>query len=301
MATGKLTFPVAIIFCLTMTAAGFRDLSDLLPLAAAGMTAYLLIELNTSFSLIRTRTTLHASLFLFFYAGCPFLRTYSHEVWIPLLFLGSIYSLFQSHESSNPSFPAFHLFLCMGIGSLILPWGLYFMPFMYVFMAVLHSLGARSFFAGIIGVVLPYLLLLCFQLYTGELEGTFLPFIRLAHPPAIDYRALSLQQLLTGGAVALLTVVNGVQVMANRHHDKLQTRILLRITLFTGVLAILAGVLLPSSFNTALVILLTVYAITGGYVFVLTSGRFTNIYLWVTLLVWIAVTLFNTWTALYNS
>ncbi len=301
LAKGKLTFPFAIIFCLTMTAAGFRNLSDLLSLAIAGLMTYMLIELNTSFSLIRTRTTLHASLFLFFYAGCTFLHDYSQEVWIPLLFLGSIFGLFYSHRASNPSFPVFHSFLLIGIESLIFPWCLYITPFIYIIMAVLHSLNARSFFSGIIGLALPYLLLLCFNLYWGNPDDTFQPFILFAHPPSIDYRALSLQQLFTGGAVVLLTAVNSIQVIANGHRDKLHTRILLRITVFSGILAVLMGILFPSSFNTALTILLTIYAITGGYVFMLTSGRFTNILLLITLLVWIAVTVFNIWTDLFNS
>ena len=87
LVTGKATFPVAVIFCLAMTAISFGSPADLLPLFSGGLTAYLLIELNTSFSLIRTRTTFHAALFLLFYASCVLPHGHSTEAWIPFLFV----------------------------------------------------------------------------------------------------------------------------------------------------------------------------------------------------------------------
>lgn len=94
LATGRATLPVTIIICLIMYGITYQEKTDLLSLAIHGAIVYCLIELNTTFSLIRTRTTLHAALFLFFLSGLPFLHTYSHEQWIPLLFTVSflIYS-----------------------------------------------------------------------------------------------------------------------------------------------------------------------------------------------------------------
>ena len=94
LATGKIIFPVAVVFCLISSALGLNKPENLIPLIACGITTYLLIELNTTFSLIRTRTTLHASLFLYFYSSCLFLHEYSPETWIPLLYVGSISCLF---------------------------------------------------------------------------------------------------------------------------------------------------------------------------------------------------------------
>ena len=78
LATGRATLPVTIIICLIMYSITYQEKTDLLSLAIHGAIVYCLIELNTTFSLIRTRTTLHAALFLFFLSGLPFLHTYSH-------------------------------------------------------------------------------------------------------------------------------------------------------------------------------------------------------------------------------
>ena len=66
LATGRATLPVTIIICLIMYGITYQEKTDLLSLAIHGAIVYCLIELNTTFSLIRTRTTLHAALFLFF-------------------------------------------------------------------------------------------------------------------------------------------------------------------------------------------------------------------------------------------
>lgn len=107
LVTGRATLPVTIIICLIMYSITYQEKTDLLSLAIHGAIVYCLIELNTTFSLIRTRTTLHAALFLFFLSGLPFLHTYSHEQWIPLLFTVSFSYLFRSYESVYAPIPVF--------------------------------------------------------------------------------------------------------------------------------------------------------------------------------------------------
>lgn len=301
LATGKTTFPVAIVFCLAMTGLGFNDLTDLIPLIVCGMTTYLLIEQNTTFSLIRTRTTLHASLFLFLYSCCPFLHSYSHETWIPLLYVASISCLFRSYESSHSSTQIFHAFLLLGIASLILPYLLYLTPLIYCFMTALRSLNPRSFFAGLIGISVPYFLSTSYYLYTDNPSAIAEPFTRLVHIPPIDYSVLTLPQLASGGLALALTAISSVQTISKGYQDKVQTRIMLRIIIWCSVATLILAAVLPSSFNTFFLILLVVNAITSGHLFALTFNRFTAILLWVTVAAWILLISFNLWITLFNS
>ena len=158
LATGRATLPVTIIICLIMYGITYQEKTDLLSLAIHGAIVYCLIELNTTFSLIRTRTTLHAAIFLFFLSGLPFLHAYSHEQWIPLLFTVSFSYLFRSYESVYAPVPIFHSFLCLGISSFLLPQVLYFVPLIYFYMIGLRAFTLRTFFAGLIGLLLPYMI-----------------------------------------------------------------------------------------------------------------------------------------------
>ena len=112
-------------------------------LCAAG--TYLLIELNTTFALIHTRTTLPSALFLTLYAFCPFLHAYTPAVWLPVLFLGILFALFQSYEAFYASTPVYHAFLLLGLGSLAIPPVLYLIPLIYIAMGDLRSFSARTF------------------------------------------------------------------------------------------------------------------------------------------------------------
>lgn len=297
LTTGKATFPVAVIFCLVMAGVYFQNLAGLLPPVAAGLTSYLLIELNTSFSLIRTRTTFHAALFLLFYASCVFPHSNPYDIWIPLLFVAGMFFLFQSYESPYASTPIFHSFLCLGLGSLIFPHLLYFIPLMYIFMGALRSLNLRCFCAGLIGTATPYWLLLCYHLYTGNPTDTFRPFILLAHPPHIDYSSITLAEVVSAGVVFILTAVGGALVISKGFQDKVQTRIMLRIMLLTGMATTIMAALLPGHFTACFGILLVVHAVMNSHLLVLTYNKFTQIMTWIILGVWVSLTLYNIiWT-----
>ncbi|MFR3188021.1 MAG: hypothetical protein ACLTOV_08715 [Phocaeicola sp.] len=109
---------------------------------------YLLIELNTAFSLIRVRSNFAPAMFLLFAAACPFLAPYTAKSWIPVLCLIALFALFRSYESKYASIPIFHAFLCIGIGSMIMPHLLLFSPLIFLQMLELRSFHIRTFFAG---------------------------------------------------------------------------------------------------------------------------------------------------------
>ena len=93
---------------------------------------YLIIELNTTFALIRTRTTLPSSFFLVCFSVCPFLHTFGTETFLPLLFIGMLFSLFKSFESPYASTTIYHAFCSVGIIGIIIPQTLYLTPVLYL-------------------------------------------------------------------------------------------------------------------------------------------------------------------------
>lgn len=300
LATGRMTLPVAVVICLIMCGITYQAQTDLLSLCINGLIAYCLIELNTTFSLIRTRTTLHVALFLLFFAGFPFLHTYSHEQWIPLLFIISLSYLFRSYESPYAATPVFHSFLFLGIGSFILPQVLYFAPLLYFYMIALRAFTIRTFLAGLIGLLTPYWIVLSYHLYTGKPELAWRPFAELASFTPIDYSILTLTQLVSGGAAILIAAICCIESILHSYQDKVQTRIMLRILIITGSATLLCMGLFPSHFNTFLLMTLIVGSIMGGHLLALTFNRFTRIFLWAALGLWACTCIFNLWMHLFN-
>lgn len=75
--------------------------------------------------------------------------------FVPLAFLIATSQLFSSYESPYPAGSIFHAFFFIGLGSLLFPQLLYFVPLFYLGMISFRSLSLKSFFAGLTGLCMP--------------------------------------------------------------------------------------------------------------------------------------------------
>ena len=93
MAKGRFTFPVAILICLLLRIITGNEWQDVINLLVCALTAYLLIEINTAFTLIRTRSTLHVSFYVpvhglpvsAFLPVCRFCATHFSDRYFPII------------------------------------------------------------------------------------------------------------------------------------------------------------------------------------------------------------------------
>ncbi len=302
IATGRITLPAAILVSVAVGLANITHWTDIFSLAVCALTAYLLIEMNTAFALIRTRTALPAAMFMTLYVSCPFLYTYSKEIWTPLLLLAALFSLFRSYESKHASTTIFHAFLLLGMGSFLTPHILYFVPLLYAIMGSLRSLNPRTFFAGLMGILTPYWILLCYHLYFSDtLKDVYSPFQEAIHFSAIDYSAITLPQAVSVLIIFLIAAVGSIQGLMSAYQEKVQTRILLRSLIFTEASVLLLACLQPQHLNTLLPVFLAIGSVMSGHLFALTFNRFTRICFPAVLALGGFVCLFNLWMHLFKS
>lgn len=301
VATGRFTLPVVILVCLflwVLTSGKWQDAISLLTCAA---TAYLLIEVNTAFALIRTRTAAHVSLYVFLTTICLFLHPLQLTTFVPLAFLISVSQLFRSYESANASESIFHAFLFIGIGSLMFPQLLYFIPLFYLSMISFRSLSLKSFFAGIIGLTVPYWFLFGYAFYYDQMDLFYRPLLEVIHFQPISYYALGLEQLISCGVVTLISLVSSVHYFNVSYLDKVRTRIFLFFLIAVEVWTYLLGILQPQHFNVLLQIQIITGSILTGHLFTLTRNRFTGIFFIITFVILIALTIYNLWMQFFNS
>lgn len=301
IATGRLTLPVAILLSLLTGGILCQNWSHVLSLGIGMLITGLMIEMNTTFALIRTRSTLPPALFLITFFLCPFLYSYSAESWFPLLFAGMLSSLFRSYESRYNSSSIFHAFLLIGIGSWVLPSCLFFIPFLYLHMIGLRSLSPRTFFAGIVGLSLPYWFMLCYGTYNGEPDFILTPFRQLGQDWIPDYSTLTLSQCISWGVFFLLAVISSTQNFQVSRQDKVQTRIMIQSLRFTGIEVMLLMLWQPQHFNALFPILIMIGAIMHGHLFALLFNRFTRYYFLCMLLLTLFAGIFNIWMHFFNS
>ncbi len=297
-AIGRGTLPVAAVITVLFWVLSFlsqREWINIISLAAAGLNAYLLLELNTRFTLIRTRTTLPAVFFLLFYAVMPFLHVSSPASLLPVLFILMMGSLFRSYESMYASATIFRAFFCLGIASLVLPCVVWVGPLLYLHMVNLRSLNVRTFFAGIIGILLPYWFLCGYYILMGCLPEFYAPPSWAACRIVPDYSALPLSLRVSWMVVVFLFIVYAVFYLRLAQKDKVQTRILLHIFIWMGVWINLVMLVYPVYVDSLLPVLLLFCSMLGGHLFSLNFNRFARAFFFVTLILWVLLCLFNLW------
>lgn len=294
IATGIMTLPVAIIISLVIWITAYNNLLELVPFIIGGITAYLLIELNTFFALIRSRSSLPSALFVILYSSSLFLHEYGKgECWILLLFLGSFYCLLRGHELKNTPGYTFHAFLGLGIASMIVPDLIYCIPLLFITMIQMRMLNLRTFFAGILGYCIPFWILTGYDLYKGNEIQVLTWFNGITQWSLQDYLNIPLPQSVTVIFVLLLSAISGINSMLLSLNDKVRTRIFIRVINITGIYITSLLVIKPMMINSLLPILMALASILFGYTMILKSNKFTNIFMIITVIFIAALAAFN--------
>ena len=312
IATGRLTFPVAVLISIVLWVVPFADKTELLSLLAGGITTYLLIELNTTFALIRTRTEMPSALFICLYSSLLFLHPYQHTCWIQLFFMGTMFGLFYSYESRQAPLYIFHAFLCLGLGSLIINDLIWLLPFIFIAMIILRSLNARSFFAGIIGLTLPYWVILGYYIIldiTGQVSfegfgvdqllteyfGDVIPLSTSLEGIIQEYHELGLVKGACYAVVLSLSLVGTACCHYNSFNDKVRTRCFIGALVPLEIGIILLVIIHPGLSDALLPIQLVFASLTCSYLFALISSRFVYYFLLTVMGLAVGIMALNLW------
>lgn len=174
--TGEFTLPVMALLTLPLWALpDWANWSLWAGLVLTGFTAYLIMELNNRNTLLRIRSRMMSTTFLFLMLICPQLHGLHSGMLSMLLWVLSYHTLFASYQHRRPEGYVFHTFLCVGLGSLLFPPLLLFaLGFYFCLLIPLRGLTWRTFMAGIFGLALPYWASAAYAIWHNRLDSAFL-------------------------------------------------------------------------------------------------------------------------------
>ena len=294
IATGRMTLPVAIILSVILWITAFSDKMEAASFITGGLVTYLLIEFNTSFALIRSRSSLPSALFAILYSSSLFLHEYGKgECWILLLFMGSLYCQLKSYELKKASPYIFHAFLWLGIGSLIEPGVILSAPLMFIMMFQLRSFCLKTFLAGIVGICTPYWLIIGYDLYCGNIPVFFTLFDNVLEWNIDIYRNMPIHHIVTAACVLLLAAISGVNSLITSQSDKVKNRIMIGVINTIGIYETILIILQPHMLKSLLTIVMTMCSILYGYTMVQKTNKFTNIFMIVSLVIVVLMAAYN--------
>ncbi|MBP3566330.1 MAG: hypothetical protein J6J76_02070 [Paraprevotella sp.] len=299
VAMSSATLPIAtVISVLLWCAHGFFEMKLLYGALSCGLITYLWTEINNTNSLIRIRSFLTSSVYVFL-CGCLFgLHSFSEGHVISALVLLSYGLLFKSYSSAGSVLNFFHAFLCLGLASLLFPKVLLFVPiYLWYAFVYLRSLSLRTFSAAIVGLLLPYWLVGCYSLYKGE--NLFIGYVDeliTFHPISIAvYADWILTDLLGFILVSVFSIISGIHCLRSGFNDKVRTRMLLYLLLTQEFIIGLFVLLQPNLLNVLFPILVMNTSPILAHFFALTHHKVTNVLFVLFVMLFIALAILSIW------
>lgn len=270
---------------------------SLLGLICSFVAGYLLVELNNSNALIRIRTRLTTTSYIMLLSAMTFLHPFQKGQFIVICMLLSYHILLRSYQQYRPEGYIFFSFLFAGVGSIFFCQLLYILPFYFLCMGLyFRSLTFRSIFAGLLGILLPYVGLFTYAYYfKNDLYAIPKIWTYLSTFQSIDYTCLNEHQIASFAFAVLLSLIGVVHYLRTHFQDKIRIRMTFYFFILMNFLYILMIVLMPQYFNTLIFVFLMNCSPLIAHYFALTHTRVTNI-VFITCIVLLAfLTIYNLW------
>ena len=293
--SGSFTLPV--MFLLTAVCWMLPDVSSLERwggLALTAVTAYLLMEMNTRFSLLRVRSRLVSTSFLFLMLIHPSLQTLDVQMLQPLCLVLGYFMLFSTYQQYRSEGYVFHAFLFLGIGSLFFPFILFLIPVYWIGMLFfLRSFTFRSLVAGLLGLLMPYWFYVAYAVWENRLDS--LPAALLSHFSfrLPDFELLTTGEMVSGAVLTFFSLCALVHLFHTAYNDKIKTRMLFYTVVTAQILLCIALWLIPSEFITIFRLFIVNSAILMAHYYATGNGRFFDAWFNVSLLLLVALGIYQ--------
>lgn len=265
----------------------------------SALCTYIILETNNSNFLIRIRTRMVSCVWLVIITSLGFLHPISNASIAAFCLVVSLFLLFKTYQQRQTVGWVFHSFLFLGLGSLVFPQMLVLSFFHYWYLIVLlRAISWRSFFAGIIGLLLPYWFWAAFCALTDNFSPIITHILRITewHPIAIEnYLYLPQSWIASWAVITITSIVGGLHFLVTYYNDNIKQRMLLYIYVFQTILIQVFLLLQPQFFQTLVALLAVCASPLIAHFFALTNTRFSNLFFCFTLLLFIGLTVWNLW------
>ena len=301
IAESGLILPVAAVYTVVIWLLAGLVTYNLWPqLACLTASAYLFVEISNSNALLRVRSRMVTTTFLFLTCLYPEGFSSLSGSFTQLTFIVSILLLFNTYQDKQSMGKYFYAFLCIGLCSLKYVHILYLVPVLWLLMETqMQSLSLRTLSASIIGLITPYWFLALWFIYIQDFTLVVQHFEQLGvFEFPCDYTQITPGQLLVYFFLLVLSVWSIIHFWHTSYEDKIRTRLLYGFFMLMTLLVMLFIALQPQHFDSLIRIVIICASPLVAHLLTLTSSRITNIAFFVVLAICLFITVFNLWTLL---
>lgn len=301
VAGSEFTLPLCVIMAAAMwwLPQQMFSVRHLLGLVLCLLTTYVIMETNAQQHIIRIRTRMMSCVWLVLAASLSFMHPLGEPI-IAAAFLSVSYLLmFRSYQKHRPQKIVFHTFLMLGIGSFCAPVMLPLAILYFLYIAIfLRSLTRKAFWAGILGVVVPYWCYAVWCFVTGNIQGFVAQITDMAHfemPTVEAITSLPFVWQVSAAVVALLSIVSILHYLNTNYDDKIRVRMILYIYVSQTLLLMAFLVLQPAHYQTTMALLVASASPLIAHYFSLSGSILTTIFFLLSILLTAGMATLNLW------
>ncbi len=239
----------------------------------------MMVELNNSNALIRIYSRMVSCSFLVMTTMSLFLFRTIDVAVVQITFISFLLFLLRSYQEPNATGKTFYAFFALGIGSIVFPQTLLFMPALWIVMAIyIQSFSPRTFLSSIIGVIAPYWFVAAWLIYTGNYAWLGTHFINVLQFGTPFYLVdIQLHEWLTFAFVLLCAVIGGAHFIMYSYQDRIRIRLFYEMFIVLDGLTMFFALIQPQHFDCLLGMAIVLTAPIIGHWLALTSSRLSNI------------------------
>jgi len=282
IASSEMTLPVCAILAILVWwfPLGQNLVDYAIGLVIATLIAYVLLEVNNRFQLIRVRSRMVSSTWILFAGATASIHAWHHGTIVALAFAIAHFFLFNSYEKRQPISDSFHMGLFLGIAILFIPWFVVFVPLFIIHQTIfLRSMTTRCCFATLLGALFPVFVALVPAMLTNDYScfgNWYAMFMDIAPITGEEYLSLTLQQAVSFALPFLLALLGGLHYLSTSYNDKISVRMLLYILVVNAFIIQIFIALQPKYLELVLPSMLVCSAPLIAHFFALTKSWFTN-------------------------
>ena len=296
VAESRLTLPVVIVWAVAVwIACGLLSKQLWMQFACFGVSSFLMMVLNNVNVLIRIYSRMVSCSFLVLSCAACFLFDSMGDGIVQLCIIASYLTLFRTYQDNRSVGWTFYAFLSLGIGSVVFPQMLLFVPLLWILMAVcVISFSPRTFMSSLLGLLTPYWLVLVWLLYEGNvswLGAHFLSVVRFTTP--FDLSGIGIHQWLTFAFVLVAALTGAIHFILYSYQDRIRIRLIYEMFMTIDGFCFLLALVQPQFFDCLMGMAIVLTAPLIGHFLALTHSRLSGIAFIVFAVAALGLTIFN--------
>ena len=301
VASSEFTLPLCVILAAAMwwLPQQMFSVRCLLGLILCLLTTFVVMETNAQQHIIRIRTRMRSCVWLVLAASLSFMHPLGEPIVAAAFLCVSYLLLFRSYQRHRPQAIVFHAFLMLGIGSFCAPVMLAMAIPYFLYLAIfLRSLTRRAFWAGILGIVVPYWCYAVWCFATGNLQSFLARLTEMAQYEIPNLEAITSMPFVwqfSAAVIILLSIVSIIHYLRTNYDDKIRVRMILYIYLSQTILLIAFLLLQPAHYQTTMALLVASASPLIAHYFSLTGSWFSTFFFFLSLVLIAGMATLNLW------